>query len=95
MSIVGVNLGPSARVSQVRRAVEQARKVRQRTGTGDSVELSEEAQQAVVGASEARARVERIARIRQQIREGTYDTEEKFRIALNRMIDSILAQGGV
>lgn len=40
----------------------------------------------------AGARKARIAQIRKEIRDGTYETEGKLRIAISRLIDDVLAR---
>lgn len=41
---------------------------------------------------QAEFRNQRIAQIQQQIAEGTYDTDEKLDIAVDRMLESLLAE---
>jgi hypothetical protein len=39
--------------------------------------------------NEPEVRVELVARVRQEIRAGTYDTPEKFEAALDRLVDRL------
>jgi negative regulator of flagellin synthesis FlgM len=55
----------------------------------DSVEISAAAQRALEAHSPADIRWDRVDAIRQQIAEGTYETDEKLGIALDRLLDQI------
>ena len=56
---------------------------------GDQLELSEAGQAAARLAEAAEVRHDRVAQIRQAIAEGTYATDEKLNIALDRLLDEI------
>ncbi len=54
----------------------------------DQVEFSPEAQAILAGeGAETENRTERIAEIRRQIADGSYDTDEKISAALDRFLD--------
>jgi negative regulator of flagellin synthesis FlgM len=55
----------------------------------DSVEISEAARQASEMQSADGVRWDRVESIRRQIAEGTYETEQKLGIALDRLLDQI------
>lgn len=53
----------------------------------DEVEISPEAQQALATRESTPVRADKIANIRAQIANGTYETPEKLEAALSRMFD--------
>jgi negative regulator of flagellin synthesis FlgM len=55
----------------------------------DSVEISEAARRASEMQSADGVRWDRVESIRRQIAEGTYETEQKLGIALDRLLDQI------
>lgn len=55
----------------------------------DSVEISEAARRASEVQSPDGIRWDRVEAIRRQIAEGTYETEEKLSIALDRLLDQM------
>jgi negative regulator of flagellin synthesis FlgM len=59
------------------------------SGQVDSVEISEAAQRASEMQSPDGIRWDRVESLRQQIAEGTYETDAKLDIALNRLLDQI------
>jgi negative regulator of flagellin synthesis FlgM len=56
---------------------------------GDKLELSDAAQIAANKVETSGMRAERIAQIRQQIADGTYETPEKLDAALDRLLDEL------
>ena len=57
--------------------------------TGDKLELSDAGQIAARLAEVPDIRHQRVAELRQAIAAGTYETEEKLAIALDRLVDEI------
>jgi negative regulator of flagellin synthesis FlgM len=55
----------------------------------DSVEISEAAQRASESQSPDAIRWDRVNAIRRQIAEGTYETDQKLSLALDRLLDQI------
>ncbi|MBN2579895.1 MAG: flagellar biosynthesis anti-sigma factor FlgM [Pirellulales bacterium] len=58
-------------------------------GQVDSVEISEAALRAAEMQSPDGIRWDRVEAVRRQIAEGTYETEEKLGLALDRMLDQL------
>lgn len=58
----------------------------------DVLELSPATQAAGEINLEAEFRAEQLAQIRQEILEGTYDTDEKLELALNRMLERLQSE---
>jgi negative regulator of flagellin synthesis FlgM len=56
---------------------------------GDRLDLSEAGQIAARATEVADLRHDRVAEIRQAIASGTYETEEKLSVAVNRILDEI------
>ena len=56
---------------------------------GDEVQISDTARLVELAGQLPDIRLDRVSQIRQQIAEGTYETDEKINIALNRLLDEI------
>ena len=57
--------------------------------TGDRLEISDAAQLALSIGDIPEIRQDRVDQIRQQIADGSYDTEERMRAALDSLLDEI------
>ncbi|MCR4317354.1 MAG: flagellar biosynthesis anti-sigma factor FlgM [Planctomycetes bacterium] len=92
MQIPGINLAGKIEAVRAQEARQKREKTQTalRTGTDEAI-ISEKAQliDAVSNAVDPK-RIERVANIKKQIEDGTYEDEKKLKLALNRMIDSIL-----
>lgn len=55
----------------------------------DRVEISAAAEEAAQAAETGSVRQDLVARVREEIAAGTYETPEKFHTALNRLLDEI------
>ncbi|MCA9104156.1 MAG: flagellar biosynthesis anti-sigma factor FlgM [Planctomycetales bacterium] len=53
----------------------------------DELEISSEAQEVLASGEASTVRADKIANIREQIANGTYETPEKLEIAMNRLFD--------
>jgi anti-sigma28 factor (negative regulator of flagellin synthesis) len=66
--------------------------VRPESVGGDAVELSSAAKAGLAPEENAPIRVELVERVRKEIADGTYMTEDKLSKALDRLIDRALSQ---
>ena len=55
----------------------------------DELQISSQAQQALAAGETSSVRTDKIAAIRQQIANGTYETPEKLEIAMSRLFDAL------